>query len=964
MPKQILKLEQFSGGINDNSDARDIQLTEFASLTNMTFSNQGKLTVLGEFTLHESTPDDATTHKSDRGTGISGYGLFSFDHDYTMLDGTAGALQAASAITETPCNFFALYHDDDSGAAEFTIFQKNASALDWTANASERALGGTGGNLSYFISDGALRVSAGGIDGSNNSNKWLGLVAKKHMLKDTQSTRDYAGNPDGAVKETTGISEVYNTGSAYNNWGFENTNLGLDKYSTGPWTPVANGDGDRVALNAIAVHTGSLFGEVFHGTGFDQVDSGSGDYIEKTSSPLFDDWGIAVNDVLTIYEHDTASVIVATNKTVTAVTSTRLTFAAGALAGDLTASGSGAREFTFVRTNCQNSKELGGFGFADEYIDIGSTHDGVGAGIGGESNMRWGVGLYMASGANGSGTWMPTTGTRYKFYITTMYDNHTQESKPILMAMYGPDGLTGSAQNFTGAKATSEVYFCNDTTYGTPGEDVAVHLKPVIKMNGAEWHTDTNSTSNAFGSSAAADTSGGNPRITGVRIYYSSTADGHSDLWQLFDCNFLKGTKAFGMTATGGDTGYAPWQSISLFPSSDYTTVTTSGHYAVPDWDSGNKFSHPPTLVNYFTNNFHSHDEEINVNSFKTAVVANRRAYIGNVNQNVDGNAVQFSDRMLKSPVGQFDKFPASNYIDVAINDGSQIIHLATFGDRLLQFKERVLYIINIAEDSEYLESSHPFKGVTNPGSVCVTDEGVAWANEDGAYFYDGQRVSNLLESQGTDIISPSTWQSCTGVPLVGYIRDKKQIIFIDSSDATGTGNVFIFHALTRSWSKGATNVVPDVDAIKSNMITDYNNDLIYYDYAQETMYKWSDTPISSKAIEILTKDFDFGQPAVRKKVYKVYVSYKGDASAVTVKYGVNGETDDNDLFQFNSDNTPLEDKSSTENKESWHLAELKPTTSADANNIYSFQLKFAGTAATDFEINDISIVYRSKQVK
>ena len=48
MPKQILKLEQFSGGINDNSDARDIQLTEFANLTNMTFSNEGKLTVWGD----------------------------------------------------------------------------------------------------------------------------------------------------------------------------------------------------------------------------------------------------------------------------------------------------------------------------------------------------------------------------------------------------------------------------------------------------------------------------------------------------------------------------------------------------------------------------------------------------------------------------------------------------------------------------------------------------------------------------------------------------------------------------------------------------------------------------------------------------------------------------------------------------------------------------------------------------
>ena len=45
-----------------------------------------------------------------------------------------------------------------------------------------------------------------------------------------------------------------------------------------------------------------------------------------------------------------------------------------------------------------------------------------------------------------------------------------------------------------------------------------------------------------------------------------------------------------------------------------------------------------------------------------------------------------------------------------------------------------------------------------------------------------------------------------------------------------------------------------------------------------------------------------------------------------------------------------------------WINAELKPATSI--NNVYSFQLHFGGTAGSDFEINDISIVYRIKSVK
>ena len=49
-----------------------------------------------------------------------------------------------------------------------------------------------------------------------------------------------------------------------------------------------------------------------------------------------------------------------------------------------------------------------------------------------------------------------------------------------------------------------------------------------------------------------------------------------------------------------------------------------------------------------------------------------------------------------------------------------------------------------------------------------------------------------------------------------------------------------------------------------------------------------------------------------------------------------------------------------------WAKAELNPDTRSEVNNIYSFALHFisTGTVPTDFEINDITIIYRIKGVK
>ena len=208
---------------------------------------------------------------------------------------------------------------------------------------------------------------------------------------------------------------------------------------------------------------------------------------------------------------------------------------------------------------------------------------------------------------------------------------------------------------------------------------------------------------------------------------------------------------------------------------------------------------------------------------------------------------------------------------------------------------------------------------------------------------------------------------------MTGYISSKHQLIF-GSDISTGNddsvdGEAYIYSLVTRSWVRASSLTI--IDRIKSNFVSDYNNDLIYYDFHGETMQVWDPLPDSSDKVNMLTKDIDFGQPSVRKKIYKVYISYKGNASAVTLNYCFDGDNDTHDgqFYKIGStgastgataSDTPF--YGSTVGTDNWVNAEFKPT--AAINNIYSFQLKFDGEAAADFEINDISIVYRIKSIK
>ena len=404
MPKNILDIKAFHGGLNNSADPRDISDIELTEALNIDISSVGKITMLGGAT---DTHDANNLSSSPVGTGFisnSGIGLFSWSSDYNFLN-ISGEL--ADNI-KTRSHQIALY-EPVGDAAKINIFQKSAHGVNrWAASASKISLGGETATPSFYVSNGNLRIS----DYSNtvnNTSKYFGIVTPKTYGINNTDLNYFAGC------ERTGHEDLPTT-------------VSQDAKLEGCFPITINADGDIITSNAIV-------GNVFD--------------------------------------------------------------------------------------NSTNNPFAGVYGFANE--DTDSSTPAFAA-----SGMLWGLALETDEG---TGTWMPNETTRYKFYVTTVYDDGTQESLPQLMKMYMSNMYASDAPgnlNLSGNPARSEIWFQNANSFADYGTDVAVNMVPVIKIVGSEWNSTSNQDSFVFGASSANATSGGDKRISGCRIYWSENEDGYS----------------------------------------------------------------------------------------------------------------------------------------------------------------------------------------------------------------------------------------------------------------------------------------------------------------------------------------------------------------------------------------------------------------------------------------------------
>ena len=171
---------------------------------------------------------------------------------------------------------------------------------------------------------------------------------------------------------------------------------------------------------------------------------------------------------------------------------------------------------------------------------------------------------------------------------------------------------------------------------------------------------------------------------------------------------------------------------------------------------------------------------------------------------------VRDTDKILKAPVGKLYGFSDLNFVDLELGAGT-IKVLKTSGDRLLVFSEDTLTVLNIAQDYEYLEATLPGYGVDYSRQVTQVEEGVAFVNSSGVFFFDGNKINNISASLIDSV-------GFSNASRIGYEPIEKIIlVWKDAAD----DEVFGYSLKTNSWVTEVDNMelpITNSVAYKSNM--------------------------------------------------------------------------------------------------------------------------------------------------
>ena len=325
---------------------------------------------------------------------------------------------------------------------------------------------------------------------------------------------------------------------------------------------------------------------------------------------------------------------------------------------------------------------------------------------------------------------------------------------------------------------------------------------------------------------------------------------------------------------------------------------------------------------------------------------------------NDEGVTKEMGDRIQYTPVRKYDTFPQTYYLDVGTNDGDAIVKIIEFSDRLFVYKKNKLFIINIASGSDagwYVEGEFENRGISHPAAVCKSDLGLVWVNENGMFSFS-DTISTL-----SGAIDEDTWATnIVGTNCaVGFIPKKNQILVI--GDSTSTVNKgYIYDIATKSFVNiDIANTL--VDKKTTNLVT-YNQELVCMELTTGTTagaggndvytVKRFNTSPQAQTIDIQTGEIDLGEPSVDKKFYSVYVTHK-NADSLVITGGFEGAAPTTNIFDSNTFSTS-DDMVTTK----FQVA------SGSRVKKKSLQIKIAGNAQADFEIQDIAIVYRSRGVR
>tara|TARA_R100001443_G_scaffold26941_2_gene40269 strand:+ start:2615 stop:5434 length:2820 start_codon:yes stop_codon:yes gene_type:complete len=459
-------------------------------------------------------------------------------------------------------------------------------------------------------------------------------------------------------------------------------------------------------------------------------------------------------------------------------------------------------------------------------------------------------------------------------------------------------------------------------------------------------------------------------RISGGRIYIREK-DSEDELTLFADIDINRGARM------SLEDEYTAWVYRA---SSTAANTQNGGYYSAASSSVGLKAVRP-NLDTFRTLNGYSHEYKFNSlgkvkETYQASAIVGRRNFIANVIlKELDGSKRKYGDRIMYSEINKFDTILPFNFIDVSKGDFGEYTALESFADRLLAYKHNLVHIINISNPSPsgwFLEDTVQKVGVSFQHSVARTEFGVAWANEAGCFLYDGNSVKNLItnkisvnDSTNANVLNWQSFSSGTAHvkdSMVGYDAISNQLVIMRSpKDTTNNSNYcFIYDFDSNGWVFN-TNMFSDHNYY-TNFVTDWNNNLIVGRELSATtteIVKYLAYQIAQSNQVLVTRDIDFGQVGLRKKIYKIILTYKSSATqANPLEYAINGTQSFTDVTTGDGTiTTGAGDNDTLPTASDWDVAVFKPASPIECQ---SLQLRLNLPSSGTFEINDITIDYRT----
>ncbi len=140
---------------------------------------------------------------------------------------------------------------------------------------------------------------------------------------------------------------------------------------------------------------------------------------------------------------------------------------------------------------------------------------------------------------------------------------------------------------------------------------------------------------------------------------------------------------------------------------------------------------------------------------WETATINAGRAFYGNCHKwekkYGTGSCTEYNDRVYFSDPGRYDIIKSWNYFDLGTGDGDNIIHLDSFGNELLVFKEHNLYVFSVGSMNVLewkLVAKRAGVNIDDWRAITHTPYGLIFISNNNLYLYTGNgQIQEIAKS-------------------------------------------------------------------------------------------------------------------------------------------------------------------------------------------------------------------------